>query len=107
MVLSRAHLDTVKTWFARQLRQYYGPTPAIPPECGKPEIDEMRILSHWVEQTREKGSRIIYIDPEWETSVVKFERELHEIFNVKIGEPLVTILAPAREKKLVLRPMKA
>ena len=56
----------IEAWFERQLRQYYGPTPAIPPSAGKPEIDEMRILSKWVEESKKKGTRIIYFERNWE-----------------------------------------
>jgi DNA polymerase-3 subunit epsilon len=79
IVLGPAHLEIAEEWFYRQMRLYYGATAATPPACGKPEIDEMRILSRWAEQSRKKGSTIVYLGASWEDSVVKLVRELREI----------------------------
>ncbi|HET6402460.1 MAG TPA: DEDD exonuclease domain-containing protein [Candidatus Kapabacteria bacterium] len=104
ITLGTGHLAIAEQWFARQLRIYYGATSAIPPSAGKPEIDEMRILARWVESSRKKGSRIIYIEQDWEASVKKLVHELKELFNTNSsGTNSAAILS--REKKLVLRPM--
>ncbi len=86
MVLGAGHLAIAEQWFARQLRLYYGPTSAIPPTAGKPEIDEMRILSKWVEESRKKGSQIIYIEQNWELSTEKLVGSLQEILKTTNGE---------------------
>lgn len=69
----------IEEWFYRQLRMYYGAVSAVPPSCGKPEIDEMRILSHWAEQRRRKGSTIVYLGTNWEDSVARLVRELRPL----------------------------
>jgi DNA polymerase-3 subunit epsilon len=69
----------IEEWFYRQLRMYYGAVSAVPPACGKPEIDEMRILSHWAEQRRRKGSTIVYLGTNWEDSVARLVRELRPL----------------------------
>jgi len=63
-VLTLEQLPEIEVWFQKQLRYYYatGAT-AIPPECGKPEIDEMRILAMWIERAkRDESSTIIYVN---------------------------------------------
>jgi DNA polymerase-3 subunit epsilon len=114
MVLGASHLSIAEQWFARQLRLYYGPTSSIPTTAGRPEIDEMRILTRWVEQKREKGSSIVYIEQNWEMSIEKLVGELRNIFGkaqrtqategTQVGG-MVNI--PKREKRIVLKPMKA
>jgi DNA polymerase-3 subunit epsilon len=86
----------IEEWFYRQLRMYYGPVAAVPPACGKPEIDEMRILSHWAEQRRKKGSTIVYIGANWEDSVARLVRELRPL----VGQQHAAIAAgPAPKTK--------
>jgi DNA polymerase-3 subunit epsilon len=87
-IVDSSHLPTMQSWFERQLRQFYGPTPAIPPTAGKPEIDEMRILSKWVEESRKKGSRIIYIERDWELSTEKLVHSLREILKTTTGQTI-------------------
>ncbi len=103
MTFAVNQLDVAESYFTRQIRMYYGATPAIPPTAGKPEIDEMRILTRWVEQKREKGARVIHIDEHWEASVEKLVRELREVLG---GAVALSPTLPTREKKIVLRPMK-
>jgi DNA polymerase-3 subunit epsilon len=105
MTVAASHSDIAESWFTRQLRMYYGATPAIPPTAGKPEIDEMRILTRWVEQKREKGSRIIYVGQDWAASVEELVRELRNVFATEESSVPHSGLA-VREKKIVLRPMK-
>ena len=114
IVLTPAHLETAEEWFFRQMRLYYGATAATPPACGKPEIDEMRILSRWAEQSRKKGSSIVYLGTNWEDSVARLVRELRDILGSKLAmQPIVQIDMPKqeiphrKEKRLVLKPMKA
>jgi hypothetical protein len=112
-----SHLSIAEQWFARQLRLYYGPTSSIPTTAGRPEIDEMRILTRWVEQKREKGSSIIYIEQNWETSIERLVGELRNIFGEghaperTQGTHVTQMTGIANsakvEKRLVLRPMKS
>ncbi len=103
MVLGVGHLPIAEQWFARQLRMYYGATSSLPPSAGKPEIDEMRILSRWVETSKKKGSRIIYIEQDWEDSVTKVVAELRTM----LGESQKELSqAQSRQRKLLLKPMK-
>ena len=110
IVLSATHLEIAEEWFYRQMRLYYGATAATPPACGKPEIDEMRILSRWAEQSRKKGSTIIHLGASWEDSVARLVRELREI----LGSPKLSEEHPEpmphpslpRAKRLMLKPMK-
>jgi excinuclease UvrABC nuclease subunit len=81
MVLGTGMLANAEQWFERQLRLYYGATAAIPPTAGRPEIDEMRILSRWVESSKKKGSKIIYLSEPWEGSVAKLVGELKLILS--------------------------
>jgi DNA polymerase III subunit epsilon len=76
MVLGTEMLAKADQWFERQLRLYYGATSSLPPTAGRPEIDEMRILSRWVESSKKKGSKIIYLSEAWEDSVTKLVSEL-------------------------------
>ena len=55
---------------------YSDATNAIPPTCGKPEVDEMRILSAWADRKKRQGSTVIYLTPEWDTVVPKLARSL-------------------------------
>lgn len=107
MTLNASHIDIAATWFTRQLRMYYGPTPAIPPTAGKPEVDEMRIITRWVEQNRKKGIKIVYIEANWEESVDKLVAKFKEVLGVSDSLTLPVIPAPQRERKLRLRPMQA
>jgi len=111
MVLGAGHIAIAEQWFARQLRLYYGPTSSIPTTAGRPEIDEMRILTRWVEQKREKGSRIVYIEENWERSVTKLVGELRSIFGgnapIEESQSLPNTNSAKREKRLKLKPMKA
>lgn len=102
-VLTPAHTGTLPVWAERQLRHYYGPTTSIPTSAGKPEVDEMRILVRWVEEQRKKGSHMLYIEQDWEASVEKLVSELSEILIPSEPQPITT---RARERKLVLKPMK-
>ena len=79
MVLGTGMLPNAEQWFERQLRLYYGATSSLPPTAGRPEIDEMRILSRWVESSKKKGSKIIYLSEAWEDSVAKLVSELKTI----------------------------
>jgi len=104
ITLGAGHLAIAEQWFARQLRLYYGATAAIPPSAGKPEVDEMRILARWVEESKKKGSRIIYVEPDWEASVTKLVAELQSIFTRGISFQTSNVVLPSR--KLILKPMK-
>jgi DNA polymerase-3 subunit epsilon len=84
----------LEEWFYKQLRVYYGSASAVPPACGKPEIDEMRILSHWAEQRRKKGSTIVYIGENWEDSVARLVRELRPL----VGQQEMKLTTPATSK---------
>jgi excinuclease ABC subunit C len=107
IVLTHTHLDIAEEWFFRQMRLYYGATAATPPACGKPEIDEMRILSRWAEQSRKKGSRIVHLGANWEDSVARLVRELKEVLGPKQEAKVATVpISVPREKKFVLKPMK-
>ncbi len=81
MILGSNHIANAEQWFERQLRLYYGATSAIPPTAGKPEIDEMRILSKWVEQSKKKGSKIVYLSEPWEGSIAHLIEELKKILS--------------------------
>ncbi len=94
MVLNVNHIPTADQWFERQLRLYYGPTSAIPPTAGKPEIDEMRILSKWVESSKKKGSRMVYVSEPWEDSVATLAKELKTILVKSKREPSQPELIP-------------
>jgi len=114
MVLGAGHIAIAEQWFARQIRLYYGPTSSIPSTAGRPEIDEMRILTRWVEQKREKGSRIVYVEQNWEMAVEKLVGELRRIFEEghvqeeTQGMQMTGMTnLPKREKRIVLKPMKA
>lgn len=108
ITLGAGHLAIAEQWFARQLRLYYGATSAIPPSAGKPEIDEMRILARWVEGSKKKGSRIVYIREPWEESVATLVDELRTIFacEISVGPPNQQNEV-ARTRKLVLKPMRS
>ncbi len=103
MVLGAGHLAIAEQWFSRQLRMYYGATSSLPPSAGKPEIDEMRILSRWVESSKKKGSRVVYLSEPWEHSVKKLVEELRSILVESQKE-----LSQSRssQRKLLLKPMK-
>ena len=103
ITLGAGHLAIAEQWFARQLRLYYGTSSAIPPSAGKPEIDEMRILARWVESSRKKGSRIVYLSEAWEESVAELVKELGAILAVPYA-PSTERRPP--ERKLLLKPMK-
>ena len=105
-IVSRTQFESLKPWAERQIRHYYGPTSAIPPTAGKPEIDEMRILMRWVEESKKKGSRIVYMDQEWETSTERIVGELTALL-IPTSATLPISDHPKRERKLVLKPMKA
>ncbi len=125
IVLSHSNLDNVEEWFFRQLRLYYSATPATASTAGKPEIDEMRIISHWLEQSRKRGSRVVYLGDNWEDAVMRVVRELKEVLGPKqeivdapgatpgsIAVPIKetakpTVTASTRPKRIVLKPMKA
>ncbi len=81
MVLSVNHIPNADEWFHRQLRLYYGATSAIPPTAGRPEIDEMRILSKWVESSKKKGSKVVYLSEPWEDSITKLVGELKKVLS--------------------------
>lgn len=104
-IVSRAQFESLRPWAERQVRHYYGATSAIPPTAGKPEIDEMRILMRWVEENKKKGSRVVYIDPELESSSEQIVQELKELFMPK--STIVPLpVQPKRERRLILKPMK-
>ncbi|HZK76184.1 MAG TPA: GIY-YIG nuclease family protein, partial [Candidatus Kapabacteria bacterium] len=103
ITLGAGHLAIAEQWFARQLRLYYGATSSIPPAAGKPEIDEMRILARWVEESKKKGSRIVYLSDAWEKSVAELVKELGSILAVPKAP---SVNGQPRERKLLLKPMK-
>ncbi|HET6512581.1 MAG TPA: GIY-YIG nuclease family protein, partial [Candidatus Kapabacteria bacterium] len=77
ITVNSSHVERAQDWFAKQLRMYYSDaTNAIPPTCGKPEVDEMRILSAWADRKRRQGSTVIYLTSEWDTIVPKLARSL-------------------------------
>ncbi len=63
-VLTLEQVPQMASWFQKQLRNYYATgASAIPPECGKPEIDEMRILALWIERSKkDQSSTLIYVN---------------------------------------------
>ncbi|SRR5579883_1223559 len=112
-ILGVLNLDIARSWLERQLRMYFGPTAAIPPECGKPEIDEMRILSRWVEESRRKGSTIVYLNERQEESVEQIVKELrrilvpiHIVTEPTVSEVLKDSTKKTSTKRLTLKPMK-
>lgn len=77
MNVDAGHIDRAQDWFAKQLRMYYNDAAsAIPPTCGKPEVDEMRILSAWADRKKRQGSTVIYLTKEWDTLVPRLSRSL-------------------------------
>jgi DNA polymerase-3 subunit epsilon len=101
-ILTPTYVPTLTQWAERQMRQYYGAVSAIPPSAGKPEVDEMRILTKWVDESKKKGSRIIYIGEVWEPSIEKLVAELKEMLQTETD----TAIPPPRQQKLLLKPMK-
>jgi DNA polymerase-3 subunit epsilon len=110
MVLGPQHLDIAEQWFSRQLRLYYGATSAIPPTAGKPEVDEMRVLTRWVEIAKRKGSGVVYMPDHAEQSVELLVEELRKIVKPELAVQAGAAAAPVIEepqKRLKLKPMKA
>ncbi|MFI5201437.1 MAG: exonuclease domain-containing protein, partial [Candidatus Kapaibacterium sp.] len=105
-IVNRAHFQSLQPWAERQVRHYYGAMSAIPPMAGKPEIDEMRILARWVEQSKKRGGLIVYIEPDWQASVEKIVTKLKEIFTPGAAIAISNGVTEKRERKLVLKPMK-
>ena len=105
-IVDSSHLPKIEAWFERQLRQYYGPTPVIPPSAGKPEIDEMRILSKWVEESKKKGTRIIDIERNWEVSTEKLVAGLHDILKSTDSKQAMNGTSIYREMELILQPVE-
>ncbi len=104
VILNQEYLQALPAWTERQLRHYYGATSSIPPTAGKPEIDEMRILMKWVEESRKKGTQLIYIEQNWEASAQKLVQAVRELVQpAKASIPVATL---TRERKLRLTPMK-
>ncbi len=112
IVLSHIHLENAEEWFFRQMRLYYNATPVTAAKAGKPDIEEMRILSRWLEQSRKKGSRVVYLSGNGEDSVARLVRELREILGEKQEDEkkLEVISVPPvpapRERRITLKPMK-
>jgi DNA polymerase III subunit epsilon len=89
MNVSASHVDRAQDWFAKQLRMYYSDASnPIPPTCGKPEVDEMRILSAWVDRKKRQGSTVIYLTKEWDTVVPKLARSLAALLVEKNAKPI-------------------
>lgn len=125
MIVDRTHIDRSEDWFARQLRMYYSAVSAIPPLCGKPEIDEMRILSSWADRKKRKGESIThYLTKDWEEIVAKLAKSLNALLKpmpkAMLELPVATapaILTPLnvapnppaqvleKRSRIVLRPM--
>ena len=63
-LVTRDQLPQIELWFQKQLRMYYATAAsAIPPECGKPEIDEMRILATWIERSKKDAANsLVYVN---------------------------------------------
>ncbi|HET6511973.1 MAG TPA: DEDD exonuclease domain-containing protein [Candidatus Kapabacteria bacterium] len=84
MNVNKTHLERAQDWFAKQLRMYYNDSAsAIPPTCGKPEVDEMRILSAWCDRKKRQGSTVIYLTKEWDPVVPKLARSLSALLEEK------------------------
>jgi excinuclease ABC subunit C len=66
ITLTEEQLPQAEAWFEKQIRRYYPVgSNAIPPECGKPEIDEMRILANWMERKKaDPHNAVVYVLPE-------------------------------------------
>jgi DNA polymerase-3 subunit epsilon len=64
--LTVEQLPQAEAWFEKQIRRYYPVgSNAIPPACGKPEIDEMRILASWMERKKaDPHNAVVYVQPE-------------------------------------------
>ena len=105
-IINRNQLESLHSWSERQIRHYYGPTSAIPPTAGKPEIDEMRILMCWVEESKKKGSRIVFMEHDSEASAERILKELKDLFQTKQEVIPLTKVTSTRERKLILKPMK-
>jgi DNA polymerase-3 subunit epsilon len=112
IVLDHTHLTNAEEWFFRQMRLYYGATPVTAKTAGKPDVDEMRILSRWLEQTRKRGSHVVYLAGNGEDSVASLVRELREVLgeSTDVGKKVEVLSVPPvtapRERRLVLKPMK-
>jgi excinuclease UvrABC nuclease subunit len=91
-VLTQEQLPLLNAWFQKQLRNYYATSAsAIPPECGKPEIDEMRILAMWIERSkRDQSSTLIYVNEEHAHLLPKLSAAARTL----LGAPLIEVLAP-------------
>jgi DNA polymerase III subunit epsilon len=84
ITVDASHLERAQDWFAKQLRMYYSESAAaIPPTCGKPEVDEMRILSAWADRKKRQGSTVVYLTKEWDTVVPKLARSLAALLPTK------------------------
>lgn len=82
LTVDGSYIERAEDWFARQLRMYYSDAiNAIPPVCGRPEVDEMRILSAWADRKKRQGSSVIYLTQEWEATVPKLARALKELIH--------------------------
>lgn len=104
-VIDRSFIEQSEAWFLRQLRLYYGPTPALSLAAGKPEIDEMCILTRWVDQHREK-CQIVYVSDDWDAAAQKLVTSIRELFPLPEALTATPARAAPRERKLSLRPMK-
>ncbi len=107
-IVTRAQFASLQPWAERQILHYYGATSAIPTSAGKPEIDEMRILTRWVEESKKKGRHIIYLSEPFQESVAAIVKELRAVVAEQM--PAGAVSPPteaARPRKLMLKPMKS
>jgi DNA polymerase-3 subunit epsilon len=89
--VNASHIERAQDWFAKQLRMYYSDaTNAIPPTCGKPEVDEMRILSAWADRKRRQGSTVVYLTSEWDMIVPKLARSLTALLT-EVKKPIAEV----------------
>jgi DNA polymerase-3 subunit epsilon len=87
MTVNASQLERAQDWFAKQLRMYYSDaTNAIPPTCGRPEVDEMRILAAWADRKKRQGSTVIYHTNEWDQVVPKLARSLTALLKPEAKE---------------------
>jgi DNA polymerase-3 subunit epsilon len=75
-------------WFRKQIRNYYSESiPAIPPECGKAEVDEMRILAGWSERQKRNGCSIVYLGAKDDAMIRELVAALTDVLKVEIRIP--------------------
>lgn len=106
MTVSASHIDRAQDWFAKQLRMYYSDAAnPIPPTCGKPEVDEMRILSAWADRKKRQGSTVIYLTKEWDAVVPKLARSLAILLQPSKQVPPIAQAQTARVQTVELNPL--